>query len=93
MAQKKVWMTWLPQGGGAPEPDASVAALSQVGLDVSGSRWDDDLEKVAWVELVGLLLDTGAVDLWLIAGRKADLESTRIRYGLSMVAAMVADSR
>ena len=32
MAQKNVWMTWLPRGEGAPEPNATVTALSQVGL-------------------------------------------------------------
>ena len=93
MAQKKVWMTWLPRGEGAPGPDATVSALSQVGLEVAGSHWIDDLEKVAWVELGGLLLDTDKADIWLIAGREADFSETRIRYGLSMVAAMVSDIR
>lgn len=45
-----------------------VNALSQVGLDVAGARWVDDLEKVAWLELGGLLLETEKFDLWLIAG-------------------------
>jgi hypothetical protein len=93
MAQKKVWMTWLPSGEGAPDPDATVSALSQVGLDVAGSRWVDDLEKVAWVELAGLLLAPGKVDMWLIVGRKTDFESTRNRYGLSLVTALVGDAR
>ena len=93
MAQKKVWMTWLPRGEDAPGPDATVSALSQVGLEVAGSHWIDDLEKVAWIELGGLLLDTDKADIWLIAGREADFSETRIRYGLSMVAAMVSDIR
>lgn len=93
MAQKNVWMTWLPGGEGAPEPNATVTALSQVGLGVAGSHWVDDLEKVAWVELGGTLLEPNKADMWLIAGRKADFEATRNRYGLSMVAAMVGDAR
>ena len=60
---------------------------------MAGSRWVDDLEKVAWVELGGLLLEADKADLWLIAGRQADFESTRNRYGLSLVAVMVADCR
>ncbi|MBT8439892.1 MAG: hypothetical protein KJO91_09205 [Gammaproteobacteria bacterium] len=93
MAQKKVWITWLPEGEDAPEPDATASALAQVGLEVSGARWVDDLEKVAWVELGGLLLEPNKADLWLIAGRQSDFESTRNRYGLSMASAMVADAR
>lgn len=93
MAQKKVWMTWLPGGEGAPEPDAAVSALSQVGLDVAGSHWVNDLEKAAWTELGGLLLDTSKADVWLIAGRKADFDSVRTRYGLSLVTAMLDDAR
>jgi hypothetical protein len=93
MAQKNVWMTWLPRGEGAPEPDATVSALNQVGLGVAGSHWVDDLEKVAWVELGGILLEPNKADIWLIAGRKADFEAVRNRYGLSMVAAMVGDAR
>ena len=91
MAQKNVWMTWLPSGEGAPGPDATVTALSQVGLNVAGSHWVDDLEKVAWVELGGMLLESGKHDVWLIAGRKEDFELARVRYGLSMVSAMLRE--
>lgn len=93
MAQKKVWITWLPQGEGAPAPDAAVSVLSQVGLDAAGSHWVDDLEKVAWAELGGLLLDPGKADIWLVAGRESDFGAKRNRYGLSLVAAMIADGR
>jgi hypothetical protein len=60
---------------------------------VEGSHWVDDLEKVAWAELGGRLLESEKADIWLIAGRKTDFESTRYRYGLSMVTAMVSESR
>ena len=93
MAQKKVWMTWLPTGEGAPGPNETVSALSRVGLNVAGSLWVDDLEKAAWVELGGLLLEPNKADLWLIAGRRSDFESARNRYGLSLVTAMVNDAR
>ena len=90
---KKVWVTWLPLGEGAPAPDATITALNQMGLNVSGAPWIDDLEKVAWLEHGSRLLEPDQVDLWLVAGRKADFESSRIRYGLSLVRAMVADGR
>lgn len=93
MAGKKVWLTWLPDGEGAPQPQETVAALSRYGLDVAGAPWVDDLEKVAWAELAGLLLDPGTAELWLVAGRREDFAAPRLRYGLSMVTAMLREGR
>lgn len=81
MAGKRVWMSWLGQG--APQP--VVAAMSQVGLEVSGAPWADDLEKAGWSELSGLLTGDDAPDLFVAAGSRADFASPRIAYGLSLV--------
>lgn len=93
MAGKKVWLTWMPGGEGAPGPQETVTTLGRYGLEVSGAPWVDDLEKVAWAELGGGLMDAAGPDIWLIAGRRADLEATRNRYGLSLTAAMAGAAR
>jgi hypothetical protein len=93
MAGKKVWVTWLPTEAGAPGPDAALGALAKAGLQVSGSKWVDELEKVAWSDLAVQLLDPKAADLWVVAGRKADLENPRIRYGLSLATATLNAQR
>ena len=93
MAGKKVWLTWLPEGEGPPQPQETVAALARYGLEVSGAPWVDDLEKVAWAELGGILLDPAKAEIWLVAGRLEDFAEPRLRYGLSLVAAMAREGR
>jgi hypothetical protein len=93
MAGKKAWVTWLPAGEGAPGPDAALGALAKAGLTVSGAKWVDELEKVAWSDLAVQLLDPKAADLWVLAGRKADLAAPRTRYGLSLAAATLGAQR
>jgi hypothetical protein len=93
MAAKKIWVTWLPAEEGAPGPDTALGALAKSGLQVSGAKWVDELEKVAWSDLAVQLLDPKAADLWLVAGRRADLEAPRTRYGLSLAAATIRAQR
>jgi hypothetical protein len=93
MAGKKVWVTWLPAGKEAPQPEGTLKALAAVGLQVSGSPWIDDLEKMAWYDLGTTLQEPAQADLWLIAGRGDDFRSPRHRYGLSLVTAMARDRR
>jgi len=93
MAGKKVWVTWLPAGKEAPQPEGALKALASAGLQVSGSPWIDDLEKMAWYDLGTRLQDRAQADLWLIAGRQEDFKSPRYRYGLSLVTAMTRDRR
>ncbi len=93
MAGKKVWVTWLPAAKEAPQPEGALKALTTVGLQVSGSPWIDDLEKMAWYDLGTTLQDSAQADLWLIAGRGEDFRSARYCYGLSLVAAMARDGR
>jgi hypothetical protein len=91
MAGKTVWVTWLPAGEGAPEPDEALGKLARVGLQVSGAKWNDDLEKMAWFELGAMLLEPGKADLWVVAGRRQDFAAERLRYGLSLVSAMLRE--
>jgi hypothetical protein len=93
MAQKKVWVTWLPAGEGAPQAEGTLKALGAVGLQIGGAPWIDDLEKMAWYDLGNALHDPAQADLWLIAGREEDFRSMRHRYGLSLVTAMARDRR
>ncbi|MBI3609827.1 MAG: hypothetical protein HY204_03885 [Nitrospirae bacterium] len=93
MAGKKVWVTWMPMGEKASKPDQVMKALDTYGLQLGGAHWVDDLEKMAWYELGTTLLETGKADLWLIAGTEGDLKSTRNRYALSLVTAMLREVR
>jgi hypothetical protein len=93
MAGKKVWVTWLPTGEGAPQPDGVLKNLASAGLQVSGSAWIDDFEKMAWYDLGTTLQEPAKADLWLIAGRSKEFQSARHRYGLSLVTAMTRDRR
>ena len=94
MAAKKLCITWLPaQAEGAPTPDAAVAALDQAGFDVFGARWVDDVHKHAWAELASGLVEEGSADVWVVAGRKADIEAPTVRWGLSLATAVVRSRR
>lgn len=93
MAARKAWVTWMPGEGMGLKPDAVLASLRAAGLQIGGAPWIDDLEKMAWYELGSGLLEAARADLWLIAGTKADFESPRNRYALSLVAAMTREGR
>jgi hypothetical protein len=93
MAAKKIWLTWMPRGDDAPQPDSTLQALKRYGLEVAGALWVDDLEKMAWSELGTTLLDPATADLWLVAGEKADLEAPHNRYALSLLAALLREGR
>jgi hypothetical protein len=93
MSKKKAWLTWLPMSDAAGGPEETLAALNQYGFEVSGDYWVNDLKRVAWMELASKLIDSTGPDLWVIAGRKEDLESEQIRYGLSLASAMVSEER
>lgn len=93
MAGKKLCITWMPSGEGAPGPEAAVAALDSAGFEVFGSRWVDDPHKHAWAELAAGLSPTESCDVWVIAGRKADFDSPTSRWGLSLAVATVRSKR
>jgi hypothetical protein len=91
MAGKKLWLSWLPAEGGVP-PNETIAALTQAGLEVGGAPWIDDLDKLAWSELGGLLMGATGPDLWLVGGTSSDFAGNTTRYGLSMIGAMIRDT-
>lgn len=93
MAEKKVWVTWMPAGEAAGRPDQVLGRLQTYGLQVGGAPWIDELEKMAWYDLGTTLLEGKNADLWLIAATEADLKSQRKRYALSLIAAMVREGR
>jgi hypothetical protein len=93
MAKKKVWLTWMPRGEGVAGPEQSIGLLNQYGLEISGDYWVDDLKKMAWMELASQLSDLSGPDIWIIAGCKADFEFAQNRYGLSLIAAVLAEER
>lgn len=92
MAQKTVWLTWMPADDVALAPQPVVNALSKVGLAGAGAPWIDAPADYAWAELARQLQQDGAPDAWLIAGRAADFANPAHRFGLSMVAATLASS-
>jgi hypothetical protein len=62
-------------------------------MELGGTPWIDDLQKMAWYELGSALLEAAKADLWLVAGRSEDFRSEPKRYGLSLVTAMVREGR
>lgn len=93
MAQKKGWVTWMPTAEASYKPEQVLQQLGRYGLEVSGNTWVDDLERMAWLSLQETLLDTAAVDLWLIAGNTPSLTAPDNRYALSLLTASVRAGR
>lgn len=93
MAAKKIWLTWMATGEGAPASDSVIRTLKSYGLEVAGALWTDDLEKMVWSELATTLLEPSSADLWLLAGRKAELEAPRNRYAVSLLKAVLREMR
>lgn len=93
MAQKKVWVTWMTTDDTPHKPEQIVGQLGQYGLEVSGDRWVDDLDKMAWHNLGATLLEPEQADLWLIAGDDKSLDTPSNRYALSLLTAMLHDGR
>lgn len=92
MAGKKVWLTWMP-GDGEVGPEQVASQLQRYGMQISGAKWEDNLEKVVWSDLAQMLSEEDKVDAWIIAGNKADLDAPRNRYALSMIMATLQSMR
>lgn len=93
MAQKKVWVTWMPAEETAYTPQHIVGLLGKYGLEVAGSKWVDDLQRMAWLDLETTLLDPSKADLWLIASDDTSLQKSSNRYALSLITAAVQEER
>jgi hypothetical protein len=87
---KKVWLTSLVSSEG---PVKNVMAqLKTYGLEVDGSFWEDDLDKMSWIKPRDQLIDS-KVALWLILASHEDLSTPSVRYGLSLLAITVQAQR
>jgi hypothetical protein len=93
MAGKKVWMTWLPADDLSHRLQPLVHLLGQYGLEVGGAKWVDDLNRMGWLELGTVLLDTANADSWVIAGDHADFARPSNRYALSLLTATIHQHR
>jgi hypothetical protein len=87
---KTVWLTSL-----ISSEDRVKHLLSQLktyGLDVTGHFWEDNLEKMSWVQARDALLkpETAA---WLVLASKEKMQTASIRYGLSLLAITVNAQR
>lgn len=93
MANKTVWLTWLPsEAEDRPGPQETIAFLTHSGLQVGGAPWVDDPANLAWAELGNLLIGERAPQTWLVAGEAADFAVPSTRYALSMISAMVGEA-
>jgi hypothetical protein len=93
VARKRVWLSWLPEGDEAGEVRGLVTLLSKSGLEVDGTPWSRDLDKVGWLETAQVLVEPEKADVWLVAGRAEDFQDRAVRYGLSLTQAMVRAKR
>ncbi len=85
MAQKNIWLTWLPGQKSEQKPGEILLTLQKYGYETQGNNWIDDLDKMPWANLVEVLKDKTAVDAWIVAGNREDFASRTTLYGLAMV--------
>jgi hypothetical protein len=79
---KKIWLTSLKAD---PEKvKGLVGALQPYGIEVQGHFWQDDLDKMTWMEPREMLVDPNTT-LWAIMGSAEDLQKPSFRYGLSLL--------
>ncbi|MDH5377760.1 MAG: hypothetical protein OEX00_05525 [Gammaproteobacteria bacterium] len=90
---KRIWISWL--GGENPKigPQELTLKLQQKGFQTYGSDWINDNAKLAWADLGNTLADQEEIDLWLICVDESSLQSTDIRFGLSLCATIIRESR
>ena len=93
MARKCVWLSWLPVDSASGSVRETIQALSRSGLEVDGLGWDRDLTRFGWLQTVQALTNADKVDVWLIAGDRADFDVESVRYGLSLASATLLAKR
>jgi hypothetical protein len=79
---KTVWMTSLVSS--EDQVKKVFSQLKTYGLEVKGHFWEDNLEKIAWMNVREELLKP-EVALWLILASKENLLNPSIRYGLALL--------
>jgi hypothetical protein len=93
LARKRVWLSWLPEEPSPTDIQGVLSLLAKSGLEVDGSPWNRDVDKVGWLDTAGVLADGGRADVWLIVGRAEDYAAPAVRYGLSMAQVMLRAKR
>jgi hypothetical protein len=87
---KTVWLTALAKDEATVQ--SLIAKLQGYGIEVRGHFWEDDLDKMAWLEVRDALVrPDGAA--WLILAGGDGLASPSARQGLSMLALSVRARR
>ncbi len=87
---KTIWLTSL--GKSEETVKTLMTDMKPHGIKIDGHFWQDDLEKVAWMNGREELLDEN-VALWAILGSRDDFQSPSLRYGLSLLALSVQAQR
>lgn len=89
---KTIWITAFNKDKDAARVSAVSQLLKRYGLATQGHFWVDDPAKLAW--RAGLdALNAARADLWLILADDADMAKPSIRYGLSLFAASLRETR
>ncbi|MDI6755425.1 MAG: hypothetical protein QME78_13655 [Thermodesulfobacteriota bacterium] len=79
---KTIWMTSLVSS--EDQVKKVFSQLKTYGLEVKGHFWEDNLEKMAWMNVREELLKPD-VALWLILASKENLLNPSVRYGLALL--------
>lgn len=87
---KSIWITALAEN--QARASAVTAHLKTYGLKCQGHFWQDAPEKQAWRPALESLLEAKA-DVWLILADDAEFAKPSVRYGLSMMAAALRQTK
>ncbi len=88
--KKSIWVSSLTSSKELVQ--GFMQQMKRYGLEVDGHFWDEDLEKMAWMQPREKLVDEG-VAMWVILGSSQDMKNTSIRYGLSALCTTVQAKR
>ena len=83
---KKVWVTALVSD--EEKIGKLMGSLKQYGLAADGHFWVDDLKHMAWQAPAEELVKTD-VALWIVVGSAADVKTSSVGFGLSLLAMKV----
>ena len=93
MAEKRIWLTYLPETGREDRLPSLIRTLERYGFKVDGGLWDRDVKRFGWSAHRGPLLDPEKADAWCVASGPEELRAREIRYGLSMLVLDVLSER
>ena len=87
---KTIWLTSLVRSEEAVKK--LISQLKTYGLETKGHFWEEDLEKMAWMNAREELIKPD-VGLWLILAASENLLFPAVRYGLSLLTITVQAQR